>query len=442
MSHAKTERVWPVPGKSTSRVVFWCWLAILAEGYDVGVMGAVIPTLKEYKPWSLSMAELGVLGSFALVGMMIGAMVIGTISDRVGRKRMLLVSVAVFSLAQLGAALAPTPLMFGIFRMIGGLGMGGIIPVAAALTIEYSPPKKRSFNYGVMYSGYSLGILAAALVAFALSTVLGWRWVVAVGALPVFLVPILAKALPESVESLLTRGLDDKARDQARRLHIEPFIPSDWRVVPVEQVEKLGVRHSIATMFSRDYVRSTIGFWIALFSGLLLVYGLNTWLPSIMKQAGYQLGSALMFLAVFSLSSAIGGLVIGRLADLYGKRTVLVIFYLAGALGIVLLMIQGSLWVNYVFVAFAGIGTISTSLVLTAWVADHYPPQIRATATGWALSFARIGAISGPIIGGWIAQAGVAFAWNFIIFAAIGVVAAAAVLIVPKRAPVRLVTGS
>lgn len=215
---------WTVPRSSTNRVILCCFFAILAEGYDVGVLGAILPALAEYDAWALTPLELGALGSYALVGMMIGAMAIGTLSDRFGRRTMLLSAVLLFSLAQAGAALAPTPEVFGLFRLIGGLGMGGVIPVAAALTIEYSPPAKRSFNYGLMYSGYSLGILSAGLVALVLLEPIGWRGVVAIGALPLLVLPLLAKATPESLESLLIRGRSHDAARVAKRLRIDPYL--------------------------------------------------------------------------------------------------------------------------------------------------------------------------------------------------------------------------
>lgn len=421
---------WPVPQRTTRRVLLACWLAILAEGYDVGVLGAVLPALAEYRAWDLTPLELGGLGSYALIGMLIGAMVIGTLSDRVGRRRMLLASVAIFTTMQLGAALAPTPELFGLFRLLGGLGMGGIIPVAAALTIEYSAPRRRSFNYGLMYSGYSLGILVAALVALLLLPTLGWRWVVGAGFLPVLLLPVLARLVPESLEYLVGKGRAEDATRVAARLGVEPFVPGDW--APAEAPRSAGWRQSLAAMFSHDWLRPTVFFWISLFCGMVLVYGLNTWLPSIMRSAGYALGPALMFLVVFSLASAAGGIALGRAADAYGKKLILMTFYLLGGAGILLLMFPNSIWVNYVFVALAGIGSISTSLVLTGWVADYYPSYARATATGWALSFARIGAISGPLIGGWIGAMALPFQWNFIVFAAVALVAAGAVALIPR----------
>ena len=411
-----------------------CWLAILAEGYDVGVLGAILPALAEYREWNLTKVELGGLGSWALIGMMIGAMIIGTLSDKLGRKNMMLLSLAVFTLSQLGAGLAPTPEVFALMRFVGGLGMGGIIPICAAMTIEYSPPEKRSMNYAIMYSGYSLGILVAALAAYFFIAELGWRWIVLFGFLPIVLLPILALLVPESIEYLVHKGRIDEARKQAEKLGISPFHLEDWQHEE-EHVQEVG-KGIMGTLFSPRLILGTIGFWVAMFSGLLLVYGLNTWLPSIMRKAGYDLGPSLMFLVVFSLASAIGGLLLGWMADRWGKKPILLAFYFIGALGILSLMFKNTLLVNYLLISLAGVGSISTSLVLTGWVAEYYPRHIRAAATGWALSFGRIGAITGPIIGGWIAGAGLSFTWNFIIFAIVGGSACLSVALIPGRKPV------
>lgn len=420
---------WNIPKRTTGIVLFACWLAILAEGYDVGVLGAVLPALAEYKEWALTPLQLGGLGAYALVGMLFGALFIGTLSDVIGRRKMLMLSMIIFTITQAGAALAPTPEIFGLFRFLGGLGMGGIIPVAAALTIEYSAPKKRSLNYGIMYSGYSLGIVVSALVAMALLPTLGWRWVIAVGALPVLILPLIAWMLPESLEYLVSKGKISEAKALAAKLNVRDYEP----VAPAKPGAKIPWREVMASMFSGKYLRSTIFFWISLFCGMVLVYGLNTWLPQIMRKAGYDLGTSLTFLLVFSLASAAGGLILGWMADKFGQKPILVIFFLLGAGGILLLMFPNTMFINLCFVAFAGVGSISTSLVLTGYIADYYPAAQRGTATGWALSFARLGAISGPIIGGWIASTGMNFQFNFIFFAIVGVVAAIAVALIPPR---------
>ncbi|MEQ4668825.1 MFS transporter [Providencia manganoxydans] len=413
--------------KTTMKVLLVCWMSILFEGYDVGVMGVVLPTLAEYKQWSLTPLELGALSSYALVGMFFGAFIIGTLSELYGRRRMLLICVCLFSLTMLGAALAPTPWFFGIMRFIGGIGLGGVIPVAAALTIEYSPAEKRSFNYGIMYSGYSLGILSAALVAIWLLEHFGWRSVIAFGALPLLLIWPMARILPESLEYLSHKGMHTQAQALADKLDIQ-------YQAPVQQhPQKQSIKDIVAVVFAWRYLRATTCFWVALFCGMLLVYGLNTWLPSIMRKEGYNLGSSLTFLIVFSLASALGGLFLGKIADRYGVRGSVSFFFLLGAIGVGALIFKQNIYVNYLLVAFAGVGSISAALILTGYIANYYPANVRASATGWALSFSRIGAMSGPMFGAYIASLGIASSWNFIAFAIVAVVASLAVMLLPKR---------
>lgn len=413
--------------KTTMKVLLVCWMSILFEGYDVGVMGAVLPTLAEYKQWSLTPLELGALSSYALVGMFFGAFIIGTLSELYGRRRMLLICVCLFSLTMLGAALAPTPWFFGIMRFIGGIRLGGVIPVAAALTIEYSPAEKRSFNYGIMYSGYSLGILSAALVAIWLLEHFGWRSVIAFGALPLLLIWPMARILPESLEYLSHKGMHTQAQALADKLDIQ-------YQAPVQQhPQKQSIKDIVAVVFAWRYLRATTCFWVALFCGMLLVYGLNTWLPSIMRKEGYNLGSSLTFLIVFSLASALGGLFLGKIADRYGVRGSVSFFFLLGAIGVGALIFKQNIYVNYLLVAFAGVGSISAALILTGYIANYYPANVRASATGWALSFSRIGAMSGPMFGAYIASLGIASSWNFIAFAIVAVVASLAVMLLPKR---------
>ncbi|WP_419210378.1 MFS transporter [Providencia manganoxydans] len=413
--------------KTTMKVLLVCWMSILFEGYDVGVMGAVLPTLAEYKQWSLTPLELGALSSYALVGMFFGAFIIGTLSELYGRRRMLLICVCLFSLTMLGAALAPTPWFFGIMRFIGGIGLGGVIPVAAALTIEYSPAEKRSFNYGIMYSGYSLGILSAALVAIWLLEHFGWRSVIAFGALPLLLIWPMARILPESLEYLSHKGMHTQAQALADKIDIQ-------YQAPVQQhPQKQSIKDIVAVVFAWRYLRATTCFWVALFCGMLLVYGLNTWLPSIMRKEGYNLGSSLTFLIVFSLASALGGLFLGKIADRYGVSGSVSFFFLLGAIGVGALIFKQNIYVNYLLVAFAGVGSISAALILTGYIANYYPANVRASATGWALSFSRIGAMSGPMFGAYIASLGIASSWNFIAFAIVAVVASLAVMLLPKR---------
>ncbi|MDR2993612.1 MAG: MFS transporter, partial [Bacillus cereus] len=149
----------------TKLVVFICWLAILADGYDLGIYGAVLPKLLEDNNWALSPAHAGTIASYALFGMFIGAILVGTITDKIGRKWTLICCLALFSITMGLVAIAPSPELFGLSRFIGGIGLGGVIPTASALTVEYSPQKRQSFIYALMFTGYPLGIVLGAILS-------------------------------------------------------------------------------------------------------------------------------------------------------------------------------------------------------------------------------------------------------------------------------------
>jgi AAHS family benzoate transporter-like MFS transporter len=167
--------------------------------------------------------------------------------------------------------------------------------------------------------------------------------------------------------------------------------------------------------------------------GLLLVYGIAQWLPQIMRKSGYNLGDSLLFLAVFSFTSAVGGILLGRWADRFGVRLTVTLAYALGAIGIAALAFKGPIWLNYMFVAIAGFGTVSASLILTGYLADHLAPFVRSAGTGFALSFARVGALMGPLLGGYIASLNVDPQWNFYVFAVAAAIAAVATALIPKK---------
>ena len=278
-----------------------------------------------------------------------------------------------------------------------------------------------------MYSGYSIGALTAALSAKWLLADHGWRAVVWLGALPILTIPAFIILLPESVEFLVLRGKAEKAAKVAQRMGIA--VPA-----PVVRDHAPGLGSVLRVIFSAQKALETICFWLALFMGLLLVYGLAQWLPQIMRKSGYDLGDSLLFLAVFSFSSAIGGIVLGSWADRFGVKKTIALSYLVGAFGIALLALGGPLLVNYLLVANAGFGTVFASLILTGYLAQRLDPSIRSAGTGFALSFSRLGALTGPLVGGYIASINAEPRWNFYIFAGIALIASMITALIPKGA--------
>ncbi len=410
---------------ATVFVVIVCWLAIIFEGYDLIVYGAVLPSLLHYKAWSLNSAQAGVIGSYAVIGMLFGALIVGTLTDLIGRKVTFISCVTVFSIAMGACALAPTPGLFGLFRFIAGLGLGGVIPTATAVTIEYAPAKWRTFTYTLMFSGYSIGGILASSLAIPLIPAFGWQIMFWVGAIPLLLVvPTALFLLPESVGFLLIKNRRAEAEEIARRfnLHLEPTSPTN--------TDKWS---ALKTLFTRNYLMATICFWIATFLALFMIFGLNTWVPQIMRSAGYSLGSALSFLLVLNIGTIVGSLVAGAATDRFGSKIVCTVSFLLAALSLGLLSVKWSLPVTYILFAIAGVGTIGTQTLLNAYVSKYYPLSGRATAVGWSLGVGRLGGILGPAFGGILLSWGLGFQWNFYAFALPGLLGAVVILFIADR---------
>lgn len=420
------------PRSSRFIAVAICCAAIIVDGYDLIVYGTVVPTLIDGSAeWTLSTAEAGRIGSYALIGMLIGALTIGTITDILGRRRIMLACIAWFSVAMLLAAMAPTPEIFGLTRFIAGLGLGGVVPTAIALTIEYAHPDHRNTTNAVMFCGYSVGGIVAALSAIWVLPELGWRAMFVLGALlGLALLPLAWAKLPESASYLMARGRTDEARALAARYDLAVENPEDDVAG-----EKPGLLSGLSALFARRFLAGTLLFWVGTGVGLLLVYGLNTWLAQIMRTAGYELGSALAFLLVLNLGAIVGTPMLGAVADRLGSKVTVSSMFVTAAVCIFLLSYNLPSALLFVLVAIAGACTIGTTILVNAYTATFYPAHMRATGLGWALGIGRLGAIAGPIYGAFILDSGWGLDANFYAFAAPALLGAVAMLLVPHGAP-------
>jgi AAHS family benzoate transporter-like MFS transporter len=387
------------------------WVTVALDGYDLVVLGVVLPALLKEPSWGLTPNTAALISSAGLVGVMVGAMAIGTISDIIGRRQTMIWTTTVFSLLTLACAFAPNPFVFGALRFLAGLGLGGVLPTAIALINEFARVGRGSSATTRMMTGYHVGAVATALLGILLMQRYGWQAMFVAGALPALvLVPLLWKFLPESDAYLRARaGLAAPARGAAK--------PS---------------KNPIGILFHHGLARSTIAFWITSFMGLLLVYGLNTWLPQIMRSAGYELGAALALLLVLNVGAIVGLLLAGRIADRIGKRRSTVGWFSGGALFLALLSIRLPGIGVYVSVFLAGMFVFSAQVLVYAYISHLYPAAARATAIGAASSVGRLGAISGPLIGGWLLTVGLAYPWGFYIFAVVAALGALSILLVDR----------
>ena len=418
------------PRRNTAVVIGLCWIAMFAEGYDMSSLGAVLPYMLNDAKWGLTGIGAGLLASAALGGMFFGGYGMGVLADRIGRKRAFLLAVTIYSLASVAAALAPTIELFAAARFICGIGVGGIVPICSALVYEFSRPESASQNYALMYSGYTIGIFAASLSAYSLAGIYGWRLVVGLGGLPVFLLPVFARFLPESIAFLMVKGRIKEADALARDFGVEVVRQAEVSPVKLDSQET-GLRF----LFGPKCRRATVGFWLATFFAMIVIYGLTTWLPQIMRSAGYELGPAILFLGVFALSSSVGGLILGWLADRFEPRLTILWAFLLGAAAIILMSHQWPLLVTYLIVALAGVGTTSAGVMITSYQSAYFPAHVRATAVCSCLSFSRFGAICGPLVGGFVMSNGLNMQWNFVAYAIAAFLAGVAIIVPAKPKP-------
>ncbi|MGH8485767.1 MAG: MFS transporter, partial [Pseudomonas sp.] len=198
------------------RILFWCVLILIIDGYDLAVVGAALPAIMQ--DMNVDPTSAGIMAGSALLGTMLGAIFLGTLADRIGRPRMIAICVALFSIFTAVAGLTDDPVSFSIARFIAGLGIGGVLPVCTAQMGEYSPLKLRTRLITLVFAGYSVGGILVALTAKQLIESYGWQWVFYVAGLPVLLIPFILKSMPQSIGYLLRTGRQDELREIVRKL--------------------------------------------------------------------------------------------------------------------------------------------------------------------------------------------------------------------------------
>lgn len=414
-----------ITGSRGARAAMWvaplCWIAVLLDGFDLVVLGAVIPSLLDYDAWGLSTGTITMISTLGLIGMTIGALVIGTLTDVIGRRRALLYAVAAFSILTLLCAVAPNPFIFGLLRFLAGVGLGGALPTALALVNEFSKKQGGGSASTMLMTGYHVGAVATAALALVVIEPFGWRAMFVVGALPaVVLIPLMLRYLPESPSYLLAHGKRAEAEEIAARYGVE------LEAAPTSEAGRAEAANPVRALFSSKFLRNSIAIWITSFMGLLLVYGLNTWLPTIMREAGYNLGASLTFLLILNAGAVVGLLIAGGVANKIGPRTAAIVWFAGAALFLALLSVKVSFGI-YAMVFLAGCFVFSAQVLVYAFTSANHPPRIRATALGWSAGVGRVGAICGPILGGVLLGAGYAVPWGFYAFALVGLLGAVSI---------------
>jgi MFS transporter, AAHS family, benzoate transport protein len=387
-----------------------CWTAVALDGFDLVVIGAVIPVLSKTGELGFTDSSLTTASTLGLVGVGIGAVLVGPLTDRLGRRRVVIACVLWFSLLTLATAYAQSIFAFTTLRFVAGLGLGAVLPTALAYMSESARPDRHGTVITRTMTGYHVGAVLTALLALWLIDAVSWRAMfVAGGVAGLLVVPVLWTKLPESETYL--RSVE--ARDQ--------------------DVTEVAARTS--QVLSGRYLPISVAICVASFMGLLLVYGLNTWLPKIMGEAGYSIQAGTGLLLALNVGAVIGLLFAGLLSDARGNKPTVLLWFGLAAVFLALLSIKlHSTWLVYAAVLLAGVFVFSSQVLVYAFVGHLYPPEVRGTALGMSAGVGRVGAIVGPSLTGLLVTAGIAYPWGFYAFSAAAVVALLALLTVPARA--------
>lgn len=404
------------------KVLLWCLLIIIIDGYDIAVAGTALPSIM--KEMNVTASTAGFMASSALFGMMFGAMVLGTLSDRIGRRWTIVICVLLFSVFTAAAGFTTEPVSFSVMRFIAGLGIGGVMPNIVAQMTEYSPKKIRSVMTTLMFSGYAFGGILAAVLGKQLIGDYGWQSVFIAAGAPLLLIPFILKSMPESLPYLIAHHDDRHLREIVQQIEPSLKLTAEDQFVVPPSTKGSGV--PIAKLFQEGRGLSTLMFWVAFFTGLFMIYALSSWLTKLMAMSGYSLGSALSFVIALNLGAMFGAIFGGWLADKFHIKWVLVTMYALGGLFLYLMTIPMSTDMLYLVIAAVGACSTGAQIVAYAYSGQYYPMAIRSTGIGMASGVGRAGAIMAPLLIGLIVSLKLPLEQNFLVIAAAGVIGAVA----------------
>ncbi len=288
-----------------------CFLIALLDGFDTAIIGYIAPALRE--EWGLQPAQLSPAFGAGLFGLLIGSLLFGPLADAIGRKRVLLVAVLVFGGCTLASAYTQSIESLTLLRFITGIGLGGAIPTCITLSSEYSPARRRMLMVTLSWSGFTAGLALGGLLAGQIIPAFGWRGVLLVGGIaPLALLPLLAWQMPESVRFMAANA---KHADRLRRV-VERITGRRWTGGTIVDDERPAQAKSpISHLFIEGRAVRTLLLWAAFFCSLFVFYLLTSWLPTILKDAGYDIAHASRIGAMVPLGGTLGAILMALLMD-------------------------------------------------------------------------------------------------------------------------------
>lgn len=381
------------------RVVLLCFLIVFLDGLDTAAMGFIAPALSQ--EWGIDRASLGPVMSAALIGMVFGALGSGPLADRFGRKGVLVGAVLVFGGFSLASAYATNVDQLLVLRFLTGLGLGAGMPNATTLLSEYTPERLKSLLVTSMFCGFNLGMAGGGFISAKMIPAYGWHSLLVIGGvLPLLLALVLMVWLPESARFLVVRN---RGTDKVRKTlsPIAPQVVAEAGSFTVPEQKAVAARNVFAVIFSGTYGLGTMLLWLTYFMGLVIVYLLTSWLPTLMRDSGASMEQAAFIGALFQFGGVLSAVGVGWAMDRFNPHKVIGIFYLlAGVFAYAVGQSLGNITVLATLVLIAGMCVNGAQSAMPSLAARFYPTQGRATGVSWMLGIGRFGAI----LGAWVAQ--------------------------------------
>ncbi|MGF9767770.1 MFS transporter [Bacillus albus] len=358
-------------------------LGWLFDAMDVGMLSFVMVALQ--KDWGLSTQEMGWIGSINSIGMAVGALVFGILSDKIGRKSVFIITLLLFSIGSGLTALTTTLAMFLVLRFLIGMGLGGELPVASTLVSESVEAHERGKIVVLLESFWAGGWLIAALISYFVIPKYGWE------------VAMILSAVPALYALYLRWNLPDSPRFQ--------------------KVEKRpSVIENIKSVWSGEYRKATIMLWILWFSVVFSYYGMFLWLPSVMVLKGFSLIKSFQYVLIMTLAQLPGYFTAAWFIERLGRKFVLVAYLIGTACSAYLFGVAESLTVLIVAGMLLSFFNLGAWGALYAYTPEQYPTVIRGTGAGMAAAFGRIGGILGPLLVGYLVASQASLSLIFTIF--------------------------
>ncbi|HYA42825.1 MAG TPA: MFS transporter [Syntrophobacteraceae bacterium] len=400
--------------KYTIGVFILVGLTLLFDGLDYMIVPFTMPQIG--KEWALTKVQTGSLASWSLLGLGIGAIFAGMISDRIGRKRALGLACIVYSIFTLPIYFVQSYPVYSVLRVLAGVGLGACIPVAITMASELAPSKNRGLLSAGVLSFLMLGWALAGLVAIYVVPAFGWRVCYLIGGIPALYGIFILLQPAESPYWLIAHGREREAIKIVQNFEISGKgkareLEPGSLLIPLA-AHSVGVK----AIFSPDLIKATASFWLIYFFGALLIYGVISWLPSLLVAKGYGIVRSYSFSVAQNLFSVIGTMGTGMMADAIGRKKNMALGFFATAISIMLLGLsanQGQVLACSILVGILMNWGLSAVMPL---MAETYRTEFRNTGIAWATAAGRAGAFCGPILGGVVQQLGLGFTGVFAFF--------------------------